>query len=137
LHRIVASLAKHQKDFFLSPEGKLIPMKMKTLAEELEVHESTIARTVAHKYVDSPRGLLPLRNFFTSSLSTQTGEEISSRSVQELLQKLIKAENKLHPLSDESLAVKIQELGIQCARRTVAKYRGLLKIGNAHQRKQY
>lgn len=137
IERIASSLAKRQREFFLHPEGKLIPLTMKALAEELEVHESTIARAVANKYIDSPRGLLPLRSFFTTALSNSRGEDVSSQSVREIMLELIKREDKRHPLSDDAIASRVKAQGIQCARRTVAKYRLLLKIGNAHQRKQY
>jgi RNA polymerase sigma-54 factor len=138
LMRIGASLAKRQRDFFLNLDGKLHPLTMKSIADELEVHESTIARTVANKYIDTPRGLLPLRAFFTSALSANDlGEEISSHSVRELMLSLIRSEDKQRPLSDEAIAAQLKNRGIQCARRTVAKYRLLLKIGNAHQRKQF
>lgn len=137
LERIATSLAKRQRDFFLKPQGKMVPLTMKSVAEELEVHESTIARTVANKYIDTPRGLYPLRAFFTTALSKESGDEISSHSVREMIVDIIKTENKQHPLSDEEIADRIQTEGIQCARRTVAKYRFLLKIGNAHQRRHY
>lgn len=137
LKRIAASLAVHQRSYFLEPDGKLVPLTMKTLAEELQLHESTIARTVSNKYIDTPRGLLPLRSFFTAALSNDNGEEISSHSVREMIVDLIKNEDKKHPYSDDCLATLIQKRGIRCARRTVAKYRVILKIGNAHQRRQY
>ncbi|MCE5316724.1 MAG: RNA polymerase factor sigma-54 [Parachlamydia sp.] len=137
LERIASSLARRQGEFFLNPEGKLLPLTMKVIAEELEVHESTIARTVANKYMDTPRGLFPLRAFFTTALAKDVGEDVSSHSVREMMAELIKGEDKRRPLSDEAIALRIQAKGIRCARRTVAKYRLLLKIGNAHQRKQY
>lgn len=137
LERITAALAQKQKEFFVNPEGKLMPLTMKTLAEELELHESTIARAVASKYVDSPRGLLPLRSFFTNAYVTHEGEDISSQTVRDVLLDIIQHENKQKPLSDEALAAQIKARGINCARRTVAKYRAALNIGNAHQRKQF
>lgn len=137
LERIALSLSRRQGDFFLHPDGKLVPLTMKSIAEELEVHESTIARTVANKYMDTPRGCFPLRAFFTTALAKEAGEEVSSHSVREMMGEIIKNEDKRRPLSDEAIALRIQAKGIRCARRTVAKYRLLLKIGNAHQRKQY
>lgn len=137
LERIATALAVRQREFFLNPTGQLIPLTMKAIAEELQVHESTIARTVANKYIETPRGLMPLRAFFTTALSSDAGEEISAHSVRTLIADLIKGEDKRHPLSDDAIASRIAEQGIQCARRTVAKYRHILKIGNAHQRKKY
>lgn len=137
LERIASSLARRQREFFLNHDGKLVPLTMKSIAEELGVHESTIARTVANKYMDTPRGCFPLRAFFTTALAKETGEDVSAHSVREMMAEIIKNEDKKRPLSDEAIALRIQAKGIQCARRTVAKYRLLLKIGNAHQRKQY
>ena len=137
IFRVTTSLARFQADFFLNPEGQLVPLTMKTLAEELEVHESTIARTVANKYIDSPRGLLPLRSFFTNAYVNEKGQELSSNTVRKVLEQIISEENKMRPLSDEAISNLISKKGIQCARRTVAKYRGALNIGNAQQRREY
>lgn len=137
LERIAEALAKRQKEFFLHPEGKLTPLTMKMLSEELEVHESTVARAVSNKYIETPRGLFPLRFFFTSALSDEKGEEISSNTVRELLKELIEKEDKRHPLSDEALAAKMKENGVHCARRTVAKYRTILQLGSAKQRRKF
>lgn len=137
IERIAASLAKRQHSFFNEPEGQLTPLTMKTLADELNLHESTIARAVANKYLNSPRGLFPLRFFFTNGYLTSDGEDLSSKTVREKLQALIKNENKQKPLSDEALSLLLQSQGIACARRTVAKYRGALNLGNAHQRKKF
>lgn len=137
LEKISQSLAKWQRDFFLNPEGKLVPLTMKVLADELNLHESTIARAVSRKYIDTPRGLFPLRAFFTSSLSTNQGEVISSKTARDILQEIIAHEDKEHPFSDEAISSLIKERGIQCARRTVAKYREALKIGNTQQRRKF
>lgn len=137
LFRIVTLLTEKQRDFFINPSGKLIPLTMKQISEELDVHESTVARAVSGKYIDCPRGIVLLRSFFTSSLNSDQGVEISSKTVRDLLESIIKTENKQKPLSDDSIAKMIQEKGIQCARRTVAKYRGELNLGNAHQRRKF
>lgn len=137
LERIAQSLARRQREFFINPEGKLIPLTMKAIAEELELHESTVARAVANKYIETPRGLLPLRSFFTNAIEVQEGGDMSSKTVRDILQELIGNEDKAHPLSDEDLAAQMKARGIQCARRTIAKYRGLLGIGNAQQRRKY
>jgi RNA polymerase sigma-54 factor len=110
---------------------------MKVLADELQVHESTIARAVSNKYLYCPRGIFPLRSFFTNTYITDQGEDISSQTVRDVLLDIIKNEDKKKPLSDQAIAAAIKEQGIQCARRTVAKYRALLNIGNAHQRKKF
>lgn len=137
LEKIAVSLAKCQKDYFLNPNGKLVPLTMKAMADELGVHESTIARAVADKYIDTPRGVLPLRSFFTNKLSTKTGIDISSKTARDLLQDIIDGEDKRNPYSDEAISALIKAKGIQCARRTVAKYRIALKIGTAQQRRKF
>lgn len=136
LYRIVEYLSREQKQFFEKSEGALLPMTMKTLAEELQLHESTIARAVANKYLDCPRGLLPLRSFFTNAYITEEGD-VSSTTVKDMLKKMIEKEDKHRPLSDETLSNLIKENGVPCARRTVAKYRRELNIGNSSQRKIY
>lgn len=135
LLRLGKLLAKKQHAYFSHEKGALLPMTMRPLAEELELHESTIARTVANKYVQTIHGLIPLRSLFTSSYTTNSGEEISSKSVKELLLSLLQKEDSHHPFSDEELSLQIKQRGLNCARRTVAKYRKELKIGSCFQRK--
>ena len=135
LHRIAQELIKDQSSFFSSTKGQLTPRTMKEIAERLELHESTIARAVANKYVNSPRGILPLRSFFTHAYHTESGENISAQTVKEILTQLLASEDKGAPLSDELLSTMIKEKGIPCARRTVAKYRQEIGIGNTTQRR--
>ncbi|MFV0340894.1 MAG: RNA polymerase factor sigma-54 [Parachlamydiaceae bacterium] len=137
LFKIVELIAQVQRQFFLSPEGKLKPMTMKAVAQELSLHESTIARAVSNKAVDSPRGIFPLRFFFTNAYVDSKGEDISSKTVKQWLSQLVEEEDKKKPLSDEALSQLIQRRGIQCARRTVAKYRRELSIPTAQQRRSY
>lgn len=137
LERVVGAIGKHQHEFFMEPNGQLQPLTMKVLADELDLHESTIARTVANKAIETPRGLLPLRYFFSNAYTTDEGEDISSKTVRQALQKLIDGEDKKKPLSDAALSKVLQEKGIPCARRTLAKYRAELNIGNAQQRRRY
>lgn len=137
IQRIAETLIKWQADFFQSPDGQLKPLTMKSVAEELGLHESTIARAVANKHVATPRGLLPLRSFFTNAYVNEQGEDISSTTVRNALEQLIRKENKSKPLSDDALSRLLKLQGISCARRTVAKYRGELQMGNALQRRSY
>ncbi|ADI37548.1 RNA polymerase sigma-54 factor [Waddlia chondrophila 2032/99] len=137
IFRIVTYLAKVQKGYFINPEGSLTPLTMKQVADELGVHESTVARAVSQKYLDSPRGIVSLKSLFTNAYRTDMGEDISSRTVKEALAKLIDEENKQCPFSDEKLSKLLERRGIHCARRTVAKYRSQLQIGNAFQRREY
>jgi RNA polymerase sigma-54 factor len=137
LERIVKAIAKRQRSFFMHSGGLLTPMTMMMLAEELELHESTIARAVSNKYVNSPRGLFPLRYFFTNAYVTHEGVDISSQTVRQALQDLIDHENKQKPLSDAKLSNLLKDQGITCARRTIAKYRTELNVGNAQQRRRF
>jgi RNA polymerase sigma-54 factor len=137
LLKITNLLVEKQGEYFKNPKGQLLPLTMKSVAEELELHESTVARAVSNKYVDCSRGLLALRSFFTNSYSTNEGDEISSRTVKDLLQEIVGEEDKAKPLSDEALSKLIKAKGIPCARRTVAKYRRELNLGNAAQRRIY
>lgn len=137
LERIAQALAEKQYDFFTKPDGHLVPLTMKTLADELNVHESTIARTVSNKYIYSPRGLFPLRTFFTNKYVSEEGEDVSSTTVKQAILDLIAKEDKRRPLSDEKISLLLKQKGIVCARRTVAKYRLILQIGNTQQRRKF
>lgn len=137
LHRILTYLAEEQRSFLMNVEGELKPMVMLQVASALSLHESTIARAVSGKYIDTPRGLLPLRSFFSNRFTKESGEEMSSQTVRQSLKKLIEEENKMEPHSDEALSSLLKEQGIPCARRTVAKYRQELSIGNTRQRKKF
>ncbi len=137
LYRIADHLCRSQLDFLAQPDGKLKPLTMKEVSEELELHESTIARAVANKYVETPKGVIPLRHFFTNGLLTQEGTMVSSRSVKDLVRDIVDTEDKTNPFSDEIISGLIQKGGVKCARRTVAKYRKELKLGSASQRKKY
>lgn len=135
--RIVEFLADKQKEFFTQPNGSLIPMTMKELAKELNLHESTIARAVANKYISCSRGILPLRSFFSVTYVNIAGDDISAHTVRNAIKELIERENKETPLSDETISSKLKEIGIICARRTVSKHRNQLNLGTAQQRRKY
>lgn len=137
IERIAEVLAKKQYHFFTQPEGQLVPLTMKLIADELNLHESTIARTVANKFINSPRGIFPLRAFFTNKYISDEGNTLSSQTVKEAIFAIIEKENKAHPFSDAKISSLLKERGISCARRTVAKYRVAHQIGNAQQRKKF
>ncbi len=137
LKKITHFLLDKQKEFFFSPEGKLSPLTMQEMASALELHTSTIARGVSGKYIQTPKGLFPLKSFFTVKYTTEQGEEISSKTVQGALMRLIERENKKRPLSDLALSKALEDIGIPCARRTIAKYRSLLGIGPAKHRRTF
>lgn len=137
LERIAQVLAVKQYHFFTNPNGLLTPLTMKTVAEELNLNESTIVRTVSNKYIFSPRGIHPIRTFFTGKYVSDEGEDLSATTVKEAILALIEKEDKSHPISDEKISVLLKEQGIPCARRTVAKYRSIFNIGNTQQRRKF
>jgi RNA polymerase sigma-54 factor len=137
LTKIVKDLIRRDKDYFLEPGGKLKPLTMKTVADEIGVHESTVARAVQNKYLSCARGIIPLRSFFNSTFHADDGEEISASTIKELIKNLIEQEEPSAPLSDEKITEIIRAKGIVCARRTVAKFRSELNLGNRHQRRKF
>lgn len=130
-------LVKKHASFLNGDTKALAPLTMQEAATTLELHESTIARAVAHKYLFCRQGLLPLRSFFSQISTSHAGEEISSQAAKELLLELVQKENKNRPLSDDALAKTMHSRGIPLARRTIAKYRQALAIAPASQRRRW
>jgi RNA polymerase sigma-54 factor len=137
IYRIAVEIVRIQRDFFDHGVSKLKPLNMKTVAELLEVHETTISRATAGKYMQTPRGLLSMKYFFKPGVMTSSGEAISNESVKAALADIVRAEDKKKPYSDAKLVKLLEEQGIKIARRTVAKYRDLLRILPSHLRKQH
>lgn len=131
------AIIEYQKDYFLEgDETSLKPMILKDIAEEVDLDISTISRVVNSKYVQTPYGTFLLKTFFSESLSTDSGEEVSTREVKKILQDAIEDENKKKPLTDEKLSKLLNDKGYNIARRTVAKYREQLNIPVARLRKE-
>lgn len=131
------AIMEYQKDYFLEgDETKLKPMILKDIAEKVNLDISTISRVVNSKYVQTPYGTFLLKTFFSESLSTDSGEEVSTREVKKILQEAIDAEEKKKPLTDDKLSALLKEKGYNIARRTVAKYREQLNIPVARLRKE-
>jgi len=136
LHTMDA-IMNYQREYFLTgDETKLKPMILKDIAEIVQMDISTISRVANSKYVQTPYGTFLLKSFFSESLSTDSGEEVSTREVKKILSDSIGAEDKKKPLTDEKLATLLKEKGYNIARRTVAKYREQLNIPVARLRKQ-
>ena len=135
IRRIAEEIAAGQKEFFGHGISKLKPMTMGAVAEKLGVHETTVGRAVAGKYVKTPQGVFELRFFFTGGLKTADGGSISTEAVKEAVAKVIGREDVRKPLSDLAIAAKLDEQGLKVARRTVAKYREELGLPPAHKRK--
>ena len=137
LQRTMEAIIHLQREFFLTgDETTLRPMIMKDVAERAGYDISTISRVSNSKYVQTNFGIYPLKYFFSESMQTDTGEEISNREVKKIMQDHVHAEDKRHPLTDEELAAILKEAGYVIARRTVAKYREQLGIPVARMRKE-
>ncbi|MDF7825023.1 RNA polymerase factor sigma-54 [Pontiellaceae bacterium B12227] len=135
IYRIAVEIVRIQRDYFDHGVSRLKPLNMKTVAELLEVHETTISRATAGKFMQTPQGLLSMKYFFKPGVMTASGEAISNESVKAALADIVRAEDKKKPLSDAKLVKLLEEQGIKIARRTVAKYRDQLRILPSHLRK--
>jgi RNA polymerase sigma-54 factor len=130
------SIMDHQHEFFITgDETSLRPMILKDIAEVTNLDISTVSRVANSKFVQTEFGTYRLKFFFSESLTTDSGEEVSTREVKKILSDMVEGENKKKPLSDEKLTDMLQEKGYNIARRTVAKYREQLNISVARLRK--
>ncbi|SHN57465.1 RNA polymerase factor sigma-54 [Desulfovibrio litoralis] len=137
LYKVLESLIKKQRDFFISGVSGLRPLILKDVADDINMHESTVSRITTNKYVATPHGTFELKFFFNSALSLDDGSEVGSESVKALIKKLIADENPKEPLSDEKIGEYLKDvLKVNIARRTVAKYRTALKIPSSSKRKE-
>ena len=133
--RVSRAIVDRQKNFFIHGELAMRPLVLRDIADELGLHESTISRVTTAKYMATPMGTYELKYFFGSGLGTENGGNASSTAVRALIKQFVAAENPLKPLSDSQIAEMLKEQGIECARRTVAKYREALRIAPANLRK--
>ena len=133
--RVSSAIVERQRNFFMHGELAMRPLVLREIADELGLHESTISRVTTAKYMATPFGTYELKYFFGSSLGTETGGNASSTAVRALLKQFIASEEPAKPLSDNQLSDLLREQGIECARRTVAKYREALRIAPANLRK--
>ena len=136
IRAVAQEIFDRQPGFFEMGLKGLKPLTMLEVAEKVGVHPTTVSRTVNDKYASTPRGTVELRRFFTQGIETTDGEVVVKEAVHDALRALIDAEDKQHPLSDEVLAAKLKEQGYPVARRTVAKYRGLLDIPGTSERRK-
>lgn len=134
LLKVTRCLLRQQAGFLEFGEQALRPLTLREVASEVGLHESTVSRAIARKYVRTPRGTLPLRSFFASGVSSEGGGETSSIAIQSMIRRLIEAENPRKPLSDAKLAELLKTSGVPVARRTVAKYREAMDILSSHER---
>jgi RNA polymerase sigma-54 factor len=137
LYRVTECIVRMQRCFFDEGIKHLRAMTLKQVAEEVGVHESTVSRATANKYVQTPRGLYPLKFFFASGVDDQKGASISSEAIKSHLRELIESENPYRPLSDQKLTDLLEQRDILVSRRTVAKYREELSIPSSNKRKRH
>ena len=134
--KVMNYIVERQREFFEKGVQYLKPLTLREVAEVISMHESTVSRVTNEKYVQTPRGVLPLKFFFSSGLATADGEDVSARGIKAQLQKLVEDEDPKHPLTDQAIVNILRESGVQIARRTVAKYRDQLGVLPARMRKR-
>jgi RNA polymerase sigma-54 factor len=134
--RVAESIVKHQRPFLDHGLAELRPMVLRDVADDIEMHESTVSRVVNGKYMHTPQGIFEMKFFFHSALGHSSGSDVSSVSVKEKIRKLIDAESPQKPLSDASIASELKDDGLQIARRTVAKYREEMGIPASKSRRE-
>ncbi len=136
IYKVAESIVKHQREFLENGIDYLRPLVLRDVADDIQMHESTVSRVVSNKYMHTPRGLFLMKYFFHSGIDSDTGEDISSLTVKKKIQSYIEAEDPRKPLSDSKIMKILNDEGINIARRTVAKYRDELNIPSSTDRKQ-
>ena len=136
IYKVAESIIKHQKEFLEKGIDFLRPLVLRDVADDIQMHESTVSRVVSNKYMHTPRGLFLMKYFFHSGIDSEYGEDISSLTVKKKIQTFIEAEDPRKPLSDSKIMKILNDEGINIARRTVAKYRDELNIPSSTDRKQ-
>jgi RNA polymerase sigma-54 factor len=136
IYKVAESIIKHQREFLEKGIDYLRPLVLRDVADDIQMHESTVSRVVSNKYMHTPRGLFLMKYFFHSGIDSDTGEDISSLTVKKKIQSYIQAEDPRKPLSDSKIMKILNDEGINIARRTVAKYRDELNIPSSTDRKQ-
>lgn len=140
--KVGTAIVERQKDFFLKPDHPIKPLTLKEISEKLEIHESTVSRSVNGKYLETAFGIFELKSFFTNSFGKSTNsensdEDVSGDAIRKKLLSIIEAENKNKPLSDQKIVELMKADGIEVSRRTIAKYRDSLNIGSSSKRKRF
>lgn len=133
--RVASVIVQRQVDYFEFGDIGMKPMTLREVADELGLHESTVSRVTANKYMHTPAGMIDFKRFFTAGLDTARGERCSATAVKAMIRQLISAEDKARPLSDHRLARMLSQRGVQVARRTVSKYRDAMQVPSAELRR--
>lgn len=137
IYKVTEAIVRHQREFFEKGGAHLKPMVLRDIANDIGMHESTVSRVTTSKYVHTPQGIYELKYFFNSGINSSDGDSMASESVKLRIKDLVGKEDPKNPLSDQKLAELLAKEGIQIARRTVAKYREMLKVLPSSQRKKY
>ncbi len=136
IYKVTKSIVKFQRQFFDYGIEHLKPLVLRDVAEDIEMHESTVSRVTTNKYVQTPQGLFELKYFFNSGISTTDGDSVASESVKIRIKEIVSKEDPKKPLSDQKIVQLLKESDIHIARRTVTKYREMLGIGSSTERKR-
>ena len=137
IYKVTESIVRHQRDFFDKGPAFIKPMILRDIANDIGMHESTVSRVTTNKYVHTPRGIFELKYFFNSGINKTDGDSLASESVKLKIKQLVSEEDVKNPLSDQKIVELLKKEGIKIARRTVAKYRDVLKILPSSKRKKY
>lgn len=137
IRRIAEEIVTRQREFMESGPTRLKPMNMAQIADTVGVHETTVSRAIAGKYMATPHGVFEMKYFFKPGYRTSDGQDLSNTSVKNAIAEMVRQENQAKPLSDEQIVKKLAERGIVIARRTVAKYRDELNILPSNLRRSY
>ncbi len=135
--KVMEAIVVEQNDFFEKGAIALRPLTLQQVASTIGMHESTVSRVTRQKYVQTPRGVFPLKFFFSAGLDSEGGTEVAAKAVKIMIKEIIEAENTAKPLSDKKIVDMLQKSGLKIARRTVAKYREQMGILSARMRKQF
>jgi RNA polymerase sigma-54 factor len=137
IYKVAKSIIRFQREYFDRGIEYLRPLVLRDIAEDIGMHESTISRVTTNKYMQTPQGLFELKYFFNSGLSTSEGEFLASESVKNMIREIIEKEDSKKPLSDQKIAEMLSGQTVNIARRTVTKYREMLKFGSSSERKRH
>jgi RNA polymerase sigma-54 factor len=137
IYNVVSAVVAYQIDFFEKGPKHLKTLTLKQIADEVGIHESTVSRSINGKYMQSPRGVFEIKYFFTSGVSSGSGEGIASESIKTFIREMVEGEDPSAPLSDQIIAERLSEKGISISRRTVAKYRDEMSLPSSSKRKRY
>jgi RNA polymerase sigma-54 factor len=136
IYKVMQSIIRYQRDFFEHGIAHLKPLNLRDVADDIEMHESTVSRVTTNKYVHTPQGIFELKYFFNSSINRFDGEALASESVKEKIRKIIESEDPARPMSDQRIAEMLKSANIDIARRTVTKYRESMNILSSTKRRQ-